>query len=288
MRIKVRALLGVCRNVRISLPVAASLIAALGTLLSFPSAVQAITVDWDGRTWAPGTLTNSYNVDPSVAGNDVTLAVTGSTGELVNDSVNNLATPNINSNLEGGLSPVQKSLNVAIDLGKKDRFVTITITFSAAYTQGVENVSFSIFGIDQEAGGSNLYIDEITSISATAIDGTTQIAPTITGVGSGVSHTGTGLSQVLTGIANVPGTGAGSGAGNATISFNTTGIRSITFTFGAGGNSAVNPDFQDISIHDITYSPVPEINPALAAVCACLLALTALRALHRKTKAITQ
>jgi hypothetical protein len=122
-------------------------------------------------------------------------------------------------------------------------------------------------------------IDEISSITALSIDGVTQIAPTITGVGSAVTLSGTGLNQVLTGAANVPNTGAGSGAGNATISFNATGIRSITFTFGAGGNSAVNPTFQDISLHDVTFSPVPEVNPTTAAACACLFGLLAL---HRR------
>lgn len=235
-----------------------------------------MTVDWDATAWAPGTLTNSYDVDSSVPGNDLTFTFGGTTGELANDSVNNLPTPNINPNLEGGLSPVQNSLNIAIDLGKKDRFVTVTITFSASYTQGVENVSFILFGIDQAAGGSNIYIDEISSITALSIDGVTQIAPTITGVGSAVTLSGTGLNQVLTGTANVPNTGAGSGAGNATISFNATGIRSITFTFGAGGNSAVNPIFQDISLHDVTFSPVPEANPTAVAACVCLVGLLAL------------
>jgi len=244
----------------------------LGVLcFSFPS--QAVTLNWDAEAWTPGTLTNSYNVDSSVPGNDLTVTLGGTTGELVNDSVNNLPTPNINQNLEGGLSPVQNSLNVAIDLGKKDRFVTVTITFSASYTQGVENVSFTLFGIDQASGGSNLYIDEISSISALSIDGVTQIAPTITGVGSAVTLSGTGVNQLLTGAANVPNGGAGSGAGNATISFNATGIRSITFTFGAGGNSAVNPIFQDISLHDVTFSPVPELNPTALATCACLFGL---------------
>ena len=242
-------------------------------LIVFTSPARAVTLDWDSAVWNPGTLTNSFDVDGSAAGNDLTLAVTGSTGELVDDSVNNLPTPNINTNLEGGLSPVQNSLNIAIDLGKKDRFVTVTITFSAQYTQGVENVSFTLFGIDQAAGGSNIYIDEITSISATAIDGITQIAPTITNIGSAVTRSGTGLNQVLTGAGNVPSTGAGSGDGNATISFNASGIRSITFTFGAGGNSAVNPTFQDISLHDITFSPVPETNPAGITVGVCLLVL---------------
>lgn len=242
-------------------------------LLCFSSLTQAVTLNWDAEVWNPGSLTNSYDVDNSVAGNDLTVTLGGTTGELANDSVNNLPTPNINQNLEGGLIPVQNSLNIAIDLGKKDRFITVTITFSASYTQGVENVSFTLFGIDQAAGGSNLYIDEISSISALAIDGVTQIAPTITGIGSAVTLSGTGLNQVLTGGANVPNSGAGSGAGNATISFNATGLRSITFTFGAGGNSAVNPIFQDISMHDLTFSPVPEMNPAMAAGSFCLLGL---------------
>lgn len=241
-------------------------------LLCFSSFAQAVTLDWDATAWTPGTLTNSYDVDSSVPGNDLTFALGGTTGELANDSVNNLPTPNINSNLEGGLTPVQNALNIAIDLGKKDRFVTMTITFSASYTQGVENVSFTLFGIDQATGGSNIYIDEISSITALSIDGVTQIAPTMT-VGSAVSLSGTGLNQVLTGTANVPNTGAGSDAGNATISFNATGIRSITFTFGAGGNSAVNPTFQDISLHDLTFSPVPEVNPAVAAACICFFGL---------------
>jgi hypothetical protein len=244
-------------------------------LICFSSLTQAVTVDWDATAWTPGTLTNSYDVDSSVPGNDLTFILGGTTGELANDSVNNLPTPNINTNLEGGLSPVQNSLNIAIDLGKKDRFVTVTITFSDSYTQGVENVSFTLFGIDQAAGGSNIYIDEISSISALSIDGVTQIAPTITGLGSAVSLSGTGLNQVLTGNANVPDTGAGSGAGNATVSFNATGIRSITFTFGAGGNSAINPIFQDISLHDVTFSPVPEANPAIVAASVCLFGLLA-------------
>jgi hypothetical protein len=245
-------------------------------LVCFSAFARAVTVDWDATAWTPGTLTNSYDVDSSVPGNDLTFALGGTTGELVNDSVSNLPTPNINTNLEGGLTPIQNALNIAIDLGKKDRFVTITITFSGSYTQGVENVSFTLFGIDQAAGGSNLYIDEITSISALSIDGVTQIAPTITNIGSAVAPSGTGFNQILTGAANVPNTGLGSGAGNATISFNATGIRSLTFTFGAGGNSAVNPTFQDISLHDLTFSPVPEVNPAIVAAgisLSCLVAL---------------
>ena len=84
---------------------------------------------------------------------------------------------------------------------------------------------------------------------------------------------------MLTGTANVPNTSTGSGTGNATISFNATGIRSITFTFDAGGNAAINPTFQEISLHDVTFTPVPEVNPMAAAGLACMFGLLAM---HRR------
>ena len=33
--------------------------------------------------------------------------------------------------------------------------------------------------------------------------------------------------------------------------------------------------FQDISLHDVVFSPVLEVNPAIAAACACLFGLLA-------------
>src|SRR5688500_18603925 len=98
----------------------------LGLLCCSPFA-RAVTLDWDATAWTPGTLTNSYDVDGSVPGNDLTFALGGTTGELANDSVNNLPTPNINTNLEGGLTLVQNFLNIAVDHRNKDRFVKVTI-----------------------------------------------------------------------------------------------------------------------------------------------------------------
>lgn len=236
---------------------------------SFAATARRVTLDWGPQTWNGG-LTRSFDIDgsPSAPGNDVTMTIEGSTAELANDSITSLPTPQVNANLEGGQNPAQPSLNLAIDLSRKDRSVSVTIDFAAHYTLGVENVSFTIFGIDQAAGGSNIYIDEIRSIVGTLTNGT-KIGPTISGIGSAVSYSG----GVFTGNANVSATGAGSGNGNATISFNTTGLRSITLVFGAGGNAAVNPTFQDISFSDITFSPVPEINPEHAVAALCLVAV---------------
>jgi hypothetical protein len=79
--------------------------------------------------------------------------------------------------------------------------------------------------------------------------------------------TGTGLSQILTGNAASPNN---SSNGNATISFGSTLIYDVFFTF---GNTAGAPRYQDIAVGDVTFTPVPEINPAISASLSCLLAV---------------
>ena len=241
-----------------------------------PSA-SAFVIDWSTLTWAPGSLSNSYDLDPANPGDDVTITLThnqvpSSGSPFRPDFVDGIQTPTINSNLEGGQGPNVPSLNVAIDLVAQSRYITVTIAFSDTYLQGVEGVSFSIFDIDR-ASGSNLYVDEIRSISGTAADGITAVAPIISGVGSDISHTGTGLAQMLTGTGPAPDTGAGSNSGNATISFGSTGIRSFTFRWGVPTYAANNPIPMDISFGNVGFSPVPEINPAWTAVGSCLTAV---------------
>jgi hypothetical protein len=60
--------------------------------------------------------------------------------------------------------------------------------------------------------------------------------------------------------------GAGSGDGNATISFGAYGIRSVSFTF---GNGSAFPSPQDLALFSISFTPVPEVNPATAAGIVC-------------------
>src|SRR5207244_7171648 len=109
----------------------------------------------------------------------------------------------------------------------------------------------------------------ITAIRATPTTGTL-IAPTITGVGANVSLTGTGLSQVLTGQTSTADLGAGSGAANATISFSTSDIASITFTYGSSSLFA-DPTYQHIGIYDIDYEVIPE--PGTLGVCVVAVSL---------------
>jgi hypothetical protein len=237
------------------------------TLISRPA--EALVLDWTGQTWvhdsSQNTNSNSYETDASRPGNDLTISTsTAWPAEF--------GTPAVDQTLQGGNASPTWALVFTPDSTRDTHTFTITITFSATYTQGVSNVSFTLFDIDSSG---TLFIDQVRDISATSVTGTT-IAPTITGVGSNVMHTGTGVNQVLTGNGLAPDTGAGSGNGNAIISFNVDGIRSITFTFGEPTGGPANPSAQNFGLSNINYSPVPELNPTMAAASVCLFGLLAL------------
>lgn len=243
-------------------------IAFIAASVALCGKADAVTLDWGTATWTPGSLSNSYDVDAGSPGNDITVSISGRTSELINDPVTGLPSPDISTAQEGGQNPVQPSLNIAANFGHQSRVVTVTVNFSSNYAAGVEGVSFAIFGIDRP-GAANGYIDQVRAIYGVAMDGTL-VAPTIT-YGSSVTHTGTGLTQMLTGNNSVPRSGAGSENGNATITFSVP-IKSFSFSFGNDNPASNNPLAQDFSFSDVTYSPVPEINPALACTALCLIA----------------
>jgi hypothetical protein len=231
------------------------------------SDARAILVDWSTEAWTPGTLSNSYNVDPANVGNDVTITVTGDTNDL-GLSPTGPQTPAITSALEGGFSPAHVNLEMYVDFKKDTNAITVTLDFSALYAAGVANVSFNIFDIDfaNQGGGGAQFQDVIRSISATSITGAL-IAPTIT-VGPNVILTGSGLGQVISGAATTNDTGLGSGDANATITFNALDIRSVTFTYGSG-SFVNNPTDQHIGIDNILYAVVPEFDPTWVTLIVC-------------------
>ena len=234
---------------------------------------HAVVLDWSAVTWATGTLSNSYDVDPANAGADITVTIGGDTDRLLTDPATGTQTPAITSSLEGGTSPVQPSLELAARF-VPPRKLTITIDFSALYLQGVQNVSFTLFNIDNGA-----VTDIVRSISAVGIDGLTIYPATITNLGSAVQLNGGGLGQTLKGIAGVPATGAGSGDGNATISFGTNAIQSISFTIADPPGST---GLLMIALSNISFSPIPETDPALVSTMVCAIAIGTLHLLRRR------
>ncbi len=234
------------------------LLIAGALMLSVCPTARALLVDWDTLTWTPGALTNSYNIDPNAPGNDVTITVGAKKGAFDSDATTGILTPNIGTAITGGLSPVQKSFELAANLYTTSN-ITLTVNFNPLYNQG-SYVSFTIFDIDL---GTNS--DRIQGIYGLAPDGT-HIAATITNVGTAASLSGSGLNQVITGNSASFNSGAGSGNGNATISFASP-VTGFAFVF---ANNAGAPRYQDIAIGDIFFFPIPEMDPAIPALFLCV------------------
>ena len=248
----------------------------LATFLAAAPA-HALVLDWDQVAWGPGSLVNSYDLNGDSV-NDITVTINSQQANIwQNDPTTGTQTPTVNQTLTGGLAPAQNSLMLAANLHTNSS-ATIQISFTGGpgNLPGANNVSFTLFDIDVTTNS-----DIISNIYGVAPDGT-HVAPTITNVGPAVTLSGSGLTQKLTGNVASP---DNSGNGNATISFGSTLIYDVFFTF---GNTAGAPRYQDIAIGDVTFTPVPEINPAAASAISCLLALGLAVVGHRRAKARRQ
>ena len=251
-------------------------IALFATFLGAPA--RALVLDWDTATWAPGDLTNSYDLNGDAV-NDITIQATSQQANIwATDPTSGSQAPVNNQTLTGGLSPVQNSLMVAADL-KTHSDATIHISFTggngALNTPGASNVSFTIFDIDITTNA-----DIISNIYGVTSNGT-HVAATITNVGSAATLSGSGLTYQLDGNAAAANNTSN---GNATISFGSTIITDIFFTF---SNTAGAPRYQDIGLSNITFTPVPEINPAVTSAGSCVLAIAVTLVLQRRRRSKT-
>ncbi len=255
-------------------------IAAIALLLVAVPAAEALVLDWNAVSWSNGspilgpgnnvTFSNSYDLNGN-SQNDITLAVTAQNNStFTNDPASGSLSPVLNQSITGGQPAGQNSLMIAGDLFTHSD-LTVHLSFFGSYP-GANNVSFTIFDIDTTTNN-----DIISGIYGLTANGT-QIAPTISNVGPNVTWTGTGLGQMLEGNGAVANNTSN---GNVTVTFGSTIITDIYFTF---SNTAGAPRYQDIAIGDVTFTPVPEINPTIAAAGSCLLALGTTRFLHRRAK----
>lgn len=221
------------------------------------SSRATVVLDWDTVTWTSGSLSNSYDVNGDGV-MDITVSATSQPANIwTNDPTTGALTPTINQSITGGLSPVQNSLMLAANL-KTHSDVTVQLSFAG--NQLGRDVSFTIFDIDITTNS-----DIISGIYGVALDGS-HVAATITNIGSTVTPTGSGLTSVLTGNAAAANN---SSNGNVTISFGSVELTDVFLTW---SNDAGAPRYQDIAFGDITFTPVPEINPALTAVGSCFIA----------------
>jgi hypothetical protein len=235
-------------------------------------------LDWDSVAWASGSVNNSYDLNGDGV-NDITVALTAQNSNVwTNDPTTGALTPAVNQTLTGGILPAENSLMLAANLQTNSNLI-VHLSFSGTQP-GASNVSFSIFDIDvtnTNIINNVLNSDIIGNIYGVAPDGT-HVAASITNLGPTVTLTGNGLGQTLTGTA--PGANNLSD-GNATISFGSSLVTDVFFTF---SNTAGAPRYQDIAIGDVSFTPVPEINPAATSAISCLLALGLTVLVHRRAK----
>ncbi len=238
----------------------------LSALILFQGHVSAVVLDWDNVPWTEGSLNNSYQADPAAPESFLTIDVSSNNGAnlVPYAAAPNPMTPVVNQVFQGGLPSVESTLTLAVNLSDPSQSITLKVSFAAS--GGASNVSFKLFDID--AGGGSQ--DQLSSIYAVSIDGITLIAPTIT-TSADNTLIGTGVNQSVVGTANTASLGATSGRGNVTIDFGTNLIQSFTFSYGSTAAFA-DPNYQHFGLHDINFTPVPEMNPSLLSAFSCALA----------------
>jgi hypothetical protein len=64
----------------------------------------ATLVDWDTLGWTPGSLSNSYDIDPNKTGNDLTFTLSDNVNTFTNDATSGVQTPAITMSLAGGVA----------------------------------------------------------------------------------------------------------------------------------------------------------------------------------------
>jgi hypothetical protein len=251
----------------------------VGFLLITRSA-SAIVLDWSSYnpvwTHSGGVYTTSINFDSTNPGNDVTITISGDTGEFLTGYPYN--SPGVNSIITGGEGSSEESLLLAFNWNSRNDSVTVTFDFN--YANGIQNLEFTLFDIDRldnntANSGFRDYISDITG----SYNGGGNIVPTIT-VEDNDYTTVQNSGKSTQGIRGEDGVADNSDNGNAYISFGTNVVDQISFTYGnwtgSGGKAPSDPGQQGIGIYDLTFdkkSKVPEVGPALVASTLCALAV---------------
>ena len=237
-------------------------------LLCLPGAAFADQLDWDTVTYPNGSLSNNVTIGSTL----VNITISGGTGSLTTTTQGGvIPSPAVTVDNEGGLSPVQKNLNLTADFPDSVASVVVTVSFKTldgAAPRTVSSVNFSLFDVD--IGGTQTnpnFVDQIRNIQAMLGTSPTVIQPAaVTGSSANIVSGDAMSGFTVTGLSAAGNTGAASNAGNVLISFGPQAISSFRFTYGNVSGGPANPSRQAISLHDINFIPAPE--PASV----CLLA----------------
>ena len=189
--------------------------------------------DWDTNAWPAGggSLTQNY----PTGGSDNTsfaFAFTGDTGQRGNNS------PETNTDMEGGLTPVEESLYYWQNLTAATQSVDLTIDIGTPGT-GVQDLQFTVFDFDFFAGQ---FRDRL------AVQGFLNGSPVTPVLTPGSANTQVG--SVVLGTNSNDNAQAG---GNIIITFLTP-VDQVVLNYGNTEASAAVSN-QAMSVHDLNYCP---------------------------------
>jgi hypothetical protein len=234
----------------------------------------AVVLDWASVTWQPGTLSQSYNIDPNNPGTDIMISMTGTTSAF------NSGSPSIGTGLGGtGRSSLQLSTAGLLPA----QSIVVTINFN--YTNGIYVQNLNILNVDYNPGVVGVvagWQDQIRNITAKTETGQTVNPVAIAGNSAvtiaGNSTTGFTATGGATASGNSPN-------GNVSLDFGNYKVTQIQFTFGAGPNAPILLTNQLIGLDNITYSLTPEVHPALLSsiLCGFVLVCTLRRRFSRNS-----
>ncbi|MEM6475835.1 MAG: proprotein convertase P-domain-containing protein [Pseudomonadota bacterium] len=202
--------------------------AGIPPVLSCPAGTNIF--DWDTRSWAAGSLNNTFNV-PSFG--DVNFAIS-SDGVFVDDPGFDGQSPTLTDANSGGLGGNQVALHQFLDFANRQQTATTVITLP----NGIAGAQFILFDVDFAA---NDFADKVTVTGS--YKGATVI-PTLTN----------GTANYVVGNTAIGDQGSGGTSGNANVVVTfASAIDSITIVYGNADTAPVVPDGQAIAIHDLTF-----------------------------------
>lgn len=230
-------------------------------IMSGLSVCQALILDWDTvttTTYPNGTLTKTF-VAVNGSAFDVRLSITGATGSF---------TPGRPAVLTGNATTTplgEKALALGnVDFTTVNQTITVTVSFFQTGTTSLasmQNVSFSLWDIDARPDpntttlanfNDRIVLSGTPAITDRVIAGRIKPAHNITG-STVQAWSGTGNRD-----ANSVGVTEGGDPEGAVNVVYATPISSFSFLYTNGSGTIADPTPQNILLHDISFTPVPE------------------------------
>jgi uncharacterized repeat protein (TIGR01451 family) len=204
---------------------------AAGTPPTLTCPVGTTLFDWDTRTWAAGSTSNSYAVANI---GTILFGITNPNGTWLNNATYGGQSPARQNAMTGGFSPAQFSLAQLVNMTTQSAVATTTITLPTA----VPALQFRIFDVDFASGQ---FADRVT---VTGTFGGVSVTPTLT---NGVAN----LVSGNTAIGDATSADA-SADGNVVVTF-TSPVDTIVIAYGNHSTAPADPGQQAITLHDITF-----------------------------------